>query len=119
MIKLSSVLKTLRKSQNLTQTELAKRCGVKQQSVAAWEKGKAYPDMRAFYALRETLRVSADYLIDGETSTAAPLTQQDKKLLEDFHCLDSRGQKDVLDTVARNLSYIKPTVDNHQEREVV
>lgn len=58
----------------MTQIELAKRLGVSQGSVSAWEAGSAQPDVKTLQALSDLFGVSIDSLLGrGENSpTPAP-----------------------------------------------
>ena len=51
---------------NLTQTELAKRIGVKQSQVSEWLKGKSKPGYDNLRAMCISLKVSGEYLFGLE-----------------------------------------------------
>lgn len=53
----------LRKALNLTQNELAKKIGVTQSAIAAWESGKANPKLSKLNKIAEALNCSAKDLI--------------------------------------------------------
>mgnify|MGYP004678848699 CR=1 FL=1 len=67
---ISEKLKELRKNQNLTQSDIAKKLGITRSSVNAWELGISIPSTRYIVELSELFGVSADYLLGiPETST--------------------------------------------------
>ncbi len=53
----------LRKAAGLTQSEVARLCGVSQEAVHRWEAGKARPTMDKLPALSTVLGVSIDALV--------------------------------------------------------
>ena len=55
-----------RKSQNLTQEDLAEKIGVSNKTVSKWECGKCMPDYSVIELLCENLHVSVSELIKGE-----------------------------------------------------
>lgn len=57
------IIKELRKEKKLTQTDLAKGVHVTQQTITAWESGRAVPNATTLDALANFLNVSADYLL--------------------------------------------------------
>ncbi len=61
--KIDKVIKELRLDAKLTQTDLAKRCSVKQSCVSKWERGETFPDAETIVLLTEIFKVSSDYLL--------------------------------------------------------
>lgn len=59
----SEKLHLLRKSNGLTQEELAARLFVSRQAVAKWEAGQAYPDVANLIQISNLFHVSVDYLV--------------------------------------------------------
>lgn len=57
------IIRELRKEKKLTQTDLAKGVHVTQQTVTAWESGRAVPNASTLDALANFLNVSADFLL--------------------------------------------------------
>lgn len=79
-MKLSEKIVQLRKSQGLSQEELAERLGLSRQAVSRWESGTALPDAGNLLQLSRLFGVTADYLLDEEREspeapTAANATQ--------------------------------------------
>lgn len=60
-------IKELRTGKHMTQSELAKFANVTQQTVGAWERGKASPGVEIITKLANFFNVSTDYLL-GETN---------------------------------------------------
>ncbi len=60
---LSSKIKQLRDTLNLSQQKLADMLGVTQQAVAKWERNKAEPDTEMLKKLANIFNVSIDYLL--------------------------------------------------------
>ena len=61
-------IKYLRESQNITQSDLAKRLGITRSSVNAWEMGVSVPSTQYIVELSEVFQVSTDYLLGVKTS---------------------------------------------------
>jgi len=53
----------LRKSNGLSQEDLADSLGVSRQAVSRWEQGSTYPDFQNIRKLMDLFHVSADYLL--------------------------------------------------------
>ena len=56
-------IRELRKLNNLTQTQLAKKLKTTQDTISLWELGKSYPDLESIVTLCKLVDVSADYLL--------------------------------------------------------
>ncbi|HFI0063699.1 TPA: helix-turn-helix domain-containing protein [Streptococcus suis] len=91
---LSSRLKELRLSKNLTQSSIANSLGISQQSYARWENGKVTPAPDKLSQIAKFYNVSIDYLL-GETddmdlseveilfrSTSKGMTEEEKKVFK-------------------------------------
>ncbi len=63
MIQIGKKIKELRKSKELTQTQLADILNTTQDTVSLWELGKSYPDIEIVVQLSIIFKVSADYLL--------------------------------------------------------
>lgn len=65
-------LQELRKSANLTQSELAKKLNYSDKSVSKWETGESLPDIEVLYEIANLYGVTLDYLTsnapEGEKS---------------------------------------------------
>ena len=62
-------IKEVRKTQNLTQEQLAERLDISVEFVGQIERGLKLLSMQVFIRLIETLNVSADYLLRDSVST--------------------------------------------------
>ena len=63
-------LKVLRKIHGDTQTQLASKLGVNQQTIARWEKGVTEPSIKQIKALATQYKVTTDILLEHEPSAA-------------------------------------------------
>ncbi|ATD55429.1 helix-turn-helix domain-containing protein [Clostridium chauvoei] len=86
MITLADRLKELRKSNNLTQTELGKILGVGKTTISMYENGNSTPNDEIKLKISEYFNVSIDYLL-GKTNIRnyVEITAEDKinKLIEE------------------------------------
>ena len=62
-----SVIRRLRETKNLTQTQLAEKIGVSSKAVSKWETGKGLPDISLIEPLSSALGVSVMELMSGDT----------------------------------------------------
>lgn len=60
---IGQTIRDLRKQRKMSQTELAKILHVSQQTVTAWETGKAEPSSSAISSLADYFDVTTDYLL--------------------------------------------------------
>lgn len=77
-------IKFLRESNNLTQSELARKLGITRSSVNAWEQGISVPSTQYVVELARLFNVSVDYLlgVDGSAVLSiSGLNEDDVKLL--------------------------------------
>lgn len=63
--KIGKFIKKLRKNNNLTQDELAKKLGVTYQAVSKWENGKSIPDIAILKTISTLFEVNIDELLEG------------------------------------------------------
>lgn len=56
-------IKELMKEEGLTQVALAKKTGVKQNTISAWLLGKKEPSIRSLWLLADYFDVEIDYLV--------------------------------------------------------
>ena len=69
-IKTGNYIAGLRKEKNMTQRELAERINVSDKTISKWETGKSMPDLDCIGVLCETLGVSVNEIISGESLSA-------------------------------------------------
>lgn len=85
---LGMVIAELRKSQGMTQLELAEKMGVTDKAVSKWERDLSCPDIHSLPALAEILGVSVDELIRSNPKANAPtksVTERIRAILKGFH----------------------------------
>ena len=98
---LSDILKDLRRSHKLTQTELAKEMGVTQQAVGMWERNKSEPTAAMYKKLARYFGVPTDILMCNET-TSPDLSVEETELVEDYRRL-SDNDKDTIRLMTKRL----------------
>lgn len=59
-------IKMLRREKGMSQTELAAKLFVSQDTISLWECGKSYPDVNALIRLTQIFKVSSDYILGLE-----------------------------------------------------
>ena len=64
----SEIIKELRQSKGLTQTQLAERIGVKKSIISAYETDSRPPSLDMLIKYAREFHVSTDYLLDMETT---------------------------------------------------
>lgn len=87
---LGMMIAELRKSQGMTQLELAEKMGVTDKAVSKWERDLSCPDINSLPKLAEALGVSVDELLLHMKSEAKQLPHSPakiiKNLLKGVHC---------------------------------
>lgn len=99
-----SIVREMRESSGLTQSELAKAAGTSQSAVAAYESGAKVPSLRT---LRRLARSSGH---DVHVTITPPLTREDRRSLA-FHRAIARkllvDSAHVLETARQNLVHMR------------
>lgn len=80
--KMGKFICEMRKSQNLTQKELAAGLKVTDKAVSKWERGISCPDVALLMPLAKALGVTASELLNGEKSAAPEEEEQQESLVE-------------------------------------
>ena len=83
--KIGKFICELRKSQKLTQKDLANKLGVTDKAVSKWERGLSYPDIELLIPLAKILGVSTTELLMGEKNVTVSQEETDTKVNEAFH----------------------------------
>lgn len=65
-INIGKSLKNIRESENLTQSKLAEKTGISQQSISRWESGQRFPNILDLVKLADYYKISIDELIGRE-----------------------------------------------------
>lgn len=78
---------TLRKSNDLTQEQLAEELNVSRQSISKWESGQAIPELEKIVSMSQIFGVTTDYLlkpseIDALSVKTEILEKQQQQLLD-------------------------------------
>lgn len=110
MILFQQRLVELRTERQLSQKELARRVGVSDSAVCFWETGVNEPKASYLLQLSKFFNVSTDYLLgltdDFGISVAEVLpptvTEEERKLLEDYRALNAPG-KQLIKTTMKTL----------------
>lgn len=91
-------LQTLRKTNNLSQDQLALELGVSRQSVSKWELGDSMPDVAKILQLADYFQVTTDYLLRDEMETSSPRMDAKEKAAstEDIPASSSKSKKAFL-----------------------
>ena len=71
-----AMIKRLRESKKLTQSELAERLNVSDKTVSKWETGKGYPDITLLPSIADLFSISIDSLLQENTpNNAKPICE--------------------------------------------
>ena len=104
-MKFSENIYFLRKENGLSANELAKKLGFMENTIYAWEKERAQPNIETLNKLADIFNVSVDYLLGRtdelgivQNDNANKLNSDDAKLLKYFHGIDEVQQRAILRT---------------------
>lgn len=64
-ITMGNIISTARKTQKMTQAELASKLNVTDKAVSKWERDICYPDIALLPALAQTLNINIEELLSG------------------------------------------------------
>jgi transcriptional regulator with XRE-family HTH domain len=105
---LGEKIKILRKEHDMTQTDLAKKLGIKQPSLNAWEKNKKNPTIPMLKKLSEIFAISIDTLLFDQKDVEI-LTIKDKALLTKFKEIDklTENEKEIIINMINTLAQKK------------
>lgn len=88
-------IKEARKSQNLTQKQLAELIGAAHNSISDWENNKNKPDPDTIELLCGVLKITPNYLLKSSEDDFSP---REKLIIKKYRDMDSHG-KEMLDIV--------------------
>lgn len=72
----------LRKTNKITQLELAEKLNYSDKAVSKWERGESIPDVSVLVEIADIFSVSLDYLVKENHETIEPTTEEERKLKE-------------------------------------
>lgn len=109
--------KALRELNGFSQVELGNRLGVTQQSVFAWEHGKATPQIQTAITLSQLYNVSLDYLmgLSDDPGTKNQSAMQDDGLRE--HTVNRIMA--LPDSVVSKLLDLVDSIQDHQSNNSI
>lgn len=87
-------LRELRKSKNLSQTELGQLAVLHYTHIGRFERGASRPSGDTLMRLADALGVTSDYLLDGATHEAAKARLEDRELLKQFQEVEQLPDED-------------------------
>ena len=91
---ISVKIQQLRKSNGLSQEQLAEKLEVSRQAVSKWESGTSSPDIEKLAFISELFEVSTDYFIkDKETSNSNQPVQQSVHIPRKLYIMDINKRK--------------------------
>ena len=100
-MKFCDKLQKQRKEKNMSQEQLADRCGVSRQAVSKWESGRSYPDMDKIMLLCEILDCNIYDLIDdvasGNTTSSKTKKMNIGNYLQEFFIIHNEDSQYVLE----------------------
>lgn len=103
-------LKDLRKKNNMTQKDLAKRLGVVRTAVANYETGRTIPDSETLNHLANILDTTTDYLL-GRTDNPSPIDETEPSIDEEI----AQIMKDLGPDVTLQFYDLKGMSDEEKE----
>ena len=89
-IKIGKFITELRKQQNMTQSDLAKKLNISNRAVSKWETGKSLPDPGIMQELCSYLGINVNELLSGERIKADDYST---KAEENLIALSRQGSK--------------------------
>lgn len=95
-IKIGRFIAQCRKSEGLTQMQLAERLGVTDRAVSKWENGRAMPDSSIMLELCEQLKITVNDLLSGEVVTMENYNKELENNLIDMVRLKEKNDRRLL-----------------------
>ena len=87
-----AVIKRIRTAVGFTQSDIAKRTGKAQQTVASWESGQSYPDANMLFTLCEMCGTTVDAAFGFGKEV---LDQNEKNLIKKYRALNEHGKSNI------------------------
>lgn len=91
-------LRKIRNEKNITQIKLSIAAEVSQETISAYESGKALPSVDTLIKIADYLDVSIDYLLERTDNPLvnSSIKNEDNEILNIFHKLTKEQKEDVL-----------------------
>ena len=96
-------LKKMRMKRKVTQVKLAEIANVTQETISAYESGKAYPSVETLIKIADFLNTSTDYILDRiendepiKNTTIKNTDNKTYRMLSNFIMLNEQKKDDVL-----------------------
>ena len=96
-------LKKMRMKRKVTQVKLAEIANVTQETISAYESGKAYPSVETLIKIADFLNTSTDYILDRiendepiKNTTIKNTDNKTYRMLSNFIMLNDQKKDDVL-----------------------
>lgn len=69
----------IRKENNLTQEDLAKKYFITRQTISNWENGKSYPDLETLIKMSDDFKISLDILLKEDNKMVKDISKKQKR----------------------------------------
>ena len=91
-------LNEIRKKKNITQIRLSIAAEVSQETISAYESGKAMPSVDTLIKIADFLGVSIDYLLERTDNPLinSSIYDEDNELLDIFHRMNREQKNDII-----------------------
>ena len=91
-------LKEIRNKKNITQIRLSIAAEVSQETISAYESGKALPSAETLIKIADFLDVSIDYLLERTDNPIVNTIEkdEDKELLNIYHQMTKEQKNDIV-----------------------
>lgn len=100
-IKIGKFIASCRKSNNLTQIQLAEKLNITDRAISKWETGRSMPDSSIMLELCDILKISVNDLLCGEVVSMDNYKEKSEQLL-----LEITKQKENSDKKLLELEYV-------------
>lgn len=101
MANFGSILRNLRISRDITQSELATKLGVSRSTVGMYETGAREPDFEAMEAIADTFNVDMDYLMGrSQVERKNPITPPESEIPPGFQPLPAMTEVPLVGRIA-------------------
>lgn len=84
-MKIGKFIAEMRKSQNLTQEELACKLGISHKTISKWECGNGMPEVSLMLPLCETLKINVNELFSGKRLSEADYKKKAEENIMKLH----------------------------------